>query len=110
MTEIRPHEHGKRPKGDLCGLQAHGLDFKRDVPVSKIGVLFRNHLNIIEPGNVYELWLFDGQWRSFQKKRAQEYSITFKGVPSNCLMVLENHSVGREERIFSNHSGKQIWW
>ena len=31
-------------------------------------------------------------------------------VPTNALLLLRNHTKGKEERIFTYEGGEQVWW
>lgn len=31
-------------------------------------------------------------------------------VPTNALLLLRNHTKGKEERIFTYENGEQVWW
>ena len=70
----------------------------------------RNDANCIIPGNDYELFYWNNEWISLGEKRANDYSITFKNIPSNGLYWLKCHSGGKEERIFTYTNEGQIWW
>jgi len=87
-----------------------GVNFGKEVPLSKIEYLPRNDANGIYPGMKYELLYFDkDKWASISVKTATDYSITFDDVPENALLWLRNLTEGKEERIFVYRDGKQ-WW
>lgn len=87
-----------------------GYAFPEKVHITKIGFIPRNDGNIIEPGDNYELEYYDSGWVSCGQLKANQYQITFPGVPANALHILHNRTKGREERIFTYKDGKQIWW
>jgi len=36
--------------------------------------------------------------------------LVYDNVPANALLLLHNHTKGKEERIFTYEGGRQIWW
>ena len=34
----------------------------------------------------------------------------YDNVPGNALLLLRNHTKGKEERIFTYENDEQIWW
>lgn len=78
--------------------------------VSAIQVILWNDMNRIEPKHQYELFYFDGEWRSLGKKVAESDSLEFKNVPHNSILLLRDYTKGKEERIFTYENDKQIWW
>jgi hypothetical protein len=68
----------------------------------------------IGAGASYSLYYYagEGNWNLFQTKQAeQNHFITFEGVPSNTLYILQdNQWGGRIERIFTFEYGRQVWW
>ena len=87
-----------------------GIDFKKPVSIDKILYTPRNDDNNIRIGDLYELFYWDNnQWNSLGKQKATLPSLHFK-VPSNALLLLKNHSRGREERIFTYKNNMQHWW
>jgi hypothetical protein len=79
------------------------------IHIESVQLIARNHLNIIEPGNVYELFYFDQGWRSAGVQMTHHYYIKFDSIPANTLYVLHNHTKGKEERIFTYEYGKQTF-
>lgn len=47
---------------------------------------------------------------SVEKQPAGHDTLVYVEVPKNALLWLHNHTQGKEERIFTYESGKQIWW
>ena len=87
-----------------------GVDFGREVSLSRIEYIPRNDANGIYPGMIYELLYFDrDKWTSVDVKMANDYSITFDEVPKNALLWLRNLTEGKEERIFTYQDGKSRW-
>lgn len=78
--------------------------------VSAIQIVLWNDLNRIEPYHLYELFYFDGEWRSLGKKKADSDSLEFYNVPKNAVLLLRDYSNGKEERIFTYEHDKQLWW
>lgn len=90
-----------------------GLDLGRAVEVSKLCYLPRNDDNFIREGEEYELCYWDGDgWSSLGKQigRRSMQELVYDNVPRNALLLLHNHTKGKEERIFTYEEGKQIWW
>jgi hypothetical protein len=87
-----------------------GMDFGREIALSRIEYTPRNDANGIYPGMKYELMYFDrNSWVSMGVKTAVDYSITFEDIPKNALLWLRNLTEGKEERIFEYKAGKQKW-
>lgn len=86
-----------------------GLDLGRKVHVSRIVYTPRNRDNYIRPGDIYELFYCDRDWKSLGVIQAVSDSLKFSGVPSNALLFLHNHTRGKDERIFLYKDGEQLW-
>ena len=87
-----------------------GVDFGREVALSKIEYTPRNDANGIYPGMKYELLYFDrDQWVSMGVKIETNNIIMYDEVPRGALLWLHNLTEGREERIFIYQDGKQRW-
>lgn len=87
-----------------------GLDLGQETEITKIKYLPRNNFNTIEIGNHYELFYFDNEWKSLGQKVADSPFLRYDNIPSNALLLLENHTQGKEERIFTYENSKQVWW
>ncbi len=87
-----------------------GLKFKKTAKVTKIRYVPRNDTNFIIPGNIYELFYYNFGWQSLGKKGAKADHLIYKNVPGNALLLLHNHSGGKEERIFTYSQNKQQWY
>lgn len=87
-----------------------GLDFILPRIVDKIVFSPRNDNNDVFCGDTYELFYWNKRWKSLGKTKAKSYPLIFNNVPDNALLLLHNHSRGKEERIFTYENGRQIWW
>jgi len=85
-----------------------GIDLGKPTAINKIRYLPRNNFNIVEPGDIYELFYFDYGWKSLGVKKAVTNQLECQ-VPRYALLLLKNLSKGKEERIFK-YEGKQIFW
>lgn len=90
-----------------------GLDFQQSTDLTEIRYLGRNDDNFINRSDLYELFFWDnGSWNSLGKKQSKGNSQTleYDNVPSNALLLLKDHSKGKEERIFTYYQDRQVWW
>lgn len=87
-----------------------GMDLGDSKEISKIIFYPKNDGNFIIPNMEYELFYYDFGWVSLGKKQAKNFSIIFKDVPQNALLLLRNNTEGNEERIFTYENGEQKWW
>jgi hypothetical protein len=88
-----------------------GMDFGLPVRFKKIILLPRSDGNNIQFGDEYELLYWDKKgWLSLGKQIAKDIELRFDRVPENALLLLHNHTRGKEERIFTYENGEQIWW
>lgn len=98
---------------DMTDLQpgyAVGLDLGCFLRVDSVAFYLRNDGNYIAIGDDYELFYYDKAWVSLDRQTAKKESLTFGNVPSGALLLLRNHSRGKEERIFTYENGRQTWW
>ena len=89
-----------------------GLDFGKPVKLGKLVYLPRSDDNFIREGELYELFYWDGGWRSLGQQigsRELQY-LTYENVPDHALLLLRDWTKGKEERIFTYEDGKQVWW
>ena len=86
-----------------------GLDLGREVKVDRIVYTPRNRDNYVRPGDVYELFYCDKDWKSAGKIKATADSLVFRDIPENALLFLRNHTRGKDERIFIYENGSQLW-
>lgn len=95
--------------GDLKDIWV-GLDFGKPQKISTLLFCHRTDNNDVSPGDEYELFYWDKSWVSLGKQIAQQYSITYKNIPSNALLLLRNLTKGVEERPFTYEHNTPIWW
>ena len=86
-----------------------GLDLGRKVRVERIVYTPRNRDNYVRPGDVYELFYCDNDWKSAGKIKATADSLVFRDIPANALLLLRNHTRGLDERIFIYENKTQLW-
>lgn len=79
-----------------------GMDFGKEVGVSKIRFLPRNDGNTIFPGDDYELFYYQYPegWISLGTQTAEKEELIYTNVPAGSLYWLRNLTTGKEERIF----------
>lgn len=87
-----------------------GLDLGMPKNVSQIVFTHRNHDNYIRPGDVFELFCYNGEWKSFGLVNSVSDSLVYKDVPRDALLYLENRSRGKQQRIFTIETEKQRFW
>lgn len=94
------------PSNGLSGF----IDFGREIQSGKVVIIPRTDDNYIHPGDLYELFYHDGKrdWVSLGVKRASSSHLKFF-VPENSVLLLKNHSRGKEERCFYMRDGIQIF-
>lgn len=95
----------KEPSGGWAG-----LDLGEAKNIAKIIYSPRNRDNYIRPGDTFELFYLDREWKSLGIIKSESDSLLYKGVPMNTILYLKNHSRGKQERIFSYENGNQNWW
>lgn len=100
-------------KGQESPMPWLGLDLGRSVEISRLCYLPRTDDNFIREGEEYELCYWDGDgWSSLGRQigsRATQ-ELVYDNVPANALLLLHNHTKGKEERIFTYEDGRQVWW
>ena len=79
--------------------------------VSALTYIPRNDDNYVRQGDWYELFYQDGDkgWQSLGRQRASSSWLVYHQVPSNALLLLRNHTRGKEERAFYYKNDKQIF-
>lgn len=88
-----------------------GMDFGRPVKMSHLFYFGRGDGNCIEPGDTYELFLWDRtRWKSLGKQVATEPTLIYRNVPSGGLFLLRDLTKGHDERPFTYDDNRQIWW
>nr|HPR18571.1 hypothetical protein [Candidatus Cloacimonadota bacterium] len=64
----------------------------------------------LQAGSEYELFYWEGEWKSGGKKVATSEPMIFKDIPADRLYWLVETDSRKEERIFTYEDGEQIWW
>ena len=95
----------KHPKSTWIGLD---LGYPRRI--THIEYMPRTDDNDIWPGDIYEMFYWDGEWVSVGRKRAEGYTITWDDVPAGTLYLVIDRTKGVENRIFTYEAEKQVWW
>lgn len=72
----------------------------------------RNDDNFIRLGDQYELFYQDGfrGWISLGRQVASELTLHYDNIPKNSVLWLRNLSRGREETVFRNEDGRQVFF
>ncbi len=86
-----------------------GLDAGKEVQVDHIVYTPRNRDNYIRPGDTFELFYCDGDWKSAGMMIATTDSLVYRNIPKDVLLLLRNHTRGVNERIFVYENGTQAW-
>lgn len=61
-------------------------------------------------GTAYELFFWDGEWRSLGQVVAGDSPVAFREVPPGRLYWLRQVGSRGLERIFTIDEGRQVWW
>lgn len=87
-----------------------GLELGKPTKVSRITYSPRNRDNYIRPGDTFELFYCDDEWKSLGTiKDGNADSLLFKNVPHGAVLYLRNHTRGVQERAFIYEDGEQKW-
>lgn len=86
-----------------------GLDLGKETQIDKIMYTPSNRDNYVRPGDTYELFYCDREWKSAGIVRTTTDSLIYDNIPRNALLLLRNYTRGVEERIFVYENGSQIW-
>ena len=86
-----------------------GLDLGKPKEIGRIVYTARNRDNHVRPGDEYELFYCDGNWKSAGRVTASSDSILYKGIPEGALYILDNLTRGTQIRVFSYDDGVQEW-
>lgn len=86
-----------------------GLDLGRKIRIDRIVYTPRNRDNFVRPGDDYELFYCDRDWKSGGKIKSASDSLVFRNIPENALLFLRNYTRGVDERIFVYEKGNQRW-
>lgn len=89
-----------------------GMAFDTPQTLGSVMFLPRNDDNFIQAGELYELFCCrDGEFVSLgQRIGDRTHELRYEEVPGNALLLLKNHSKGKDERIFTYEDGRQVWW
>ena len=90
-----------------------GLDFGVNKEVASIEFLFRNDDNMVRENDLYELFYFtkDGLLSLGKQKGIKNQPLLYHNIPKGALLLLHNHTRGKEERPFTiTKEGEQEWW
>lgn len=87
-----------------------GIDFGCPMELTSIHFAPKHDRTFVCPGNTYELFYYDGGWRSLGRQTAGGYVLTYADVPVHSLLLLRNISARSDERIFTYEQGRQVWW
>lgn len=86
-----------------------GLDCKHPISISGFSISPRTDDNDVCPGDLYELFYWDNEWKSLGRQIATDFCLIYENVPDNALLYLKDLTKGIEERPFT-YETKQIWW
>ena len=88
------------------------LDLGKAEKIGKIVYMPRNDDNFIRLGDQYELYYQDGfnGWISLGKQVATELTLHYDNIPQNAVLWLRNLSRGKEETVFRNEAGRQVFF
>ena len=87
-----------------------GMDFKSPACITRIRLLPRTALNMIEPGQRYRLLYFkDGKWIEHKTLLSEYNFLDLDSVPAGTIYWLRNLDKGKEELPFFYEKGKQIF-
>ncbi len=64
----------------------------------------------VKPGQKYELFYWNGEWKSLGKATSDDKGVTFSNFPSSALYWLQTSGSNKGERVFTVEDGLQIWW
>lgn len=89
-----------------------GMAFEEPQTLGSVMFLPRNDDNFIQAGELYELFYCrDGTFVSLgQRTGDKTHVLHYDNVPGNAMLLLKNHSKGKEERIFTYENDRQVWW
>lgn len=89
-----------------------GMAFDRPQTLGSVMFLPRNDDNFIQADELYELFYCrDGRFVSLGRRIGDRtHVLHYDNVPGNALLLLRNHTKGKEERIFTYENDEQVWW
>ncbi|MCM1331938.1 MAG: transglutaminase-like domain-containing protein [Bacteroides sp.] len=87
------------------------IDLGKINSIGKIEYFPWNDGNFVVPGHEYRLDFWNGaEWQPIQSQISNGYELTFSGIPTGALLLLNDLTEGKEERPFTLNDGKQVWW
>jgi hypothetical protein len=89
-----------------------GLAFDSPQTIGSLTFVPKNDDNFIQNGEHYELfYCLDGKFISLGERVGDEtHVLHYDNVPGTALLLLRNHTKGKEERIFTWENERQVWW
>jgi hypothetical protein len=89
-----------------------GKDFNRVIESQNAIIEFwpRNDVNVVIPGNTYELFFWNHKWETLGIKEAIDFYVEYKTIPEGALLWLHCLNGGTEERLFTYENGIINWW
>ncbi|HEX7870015.1 MAG TPA: hypothetical protein VF455_07860 [Chryseobacterium sp.] len=66
--------------------------------------------NTIIKGDKYELFYWNGNWKSLGIQVAKFNRLYYSNVPKNALYWIKDLTEGKQERIFTYENDQQVWW
>ena len=88
-----------------------GVDLGRPILIDSIVFYPKNDDNFIRPDHEYELnYYCCGKWIPINCMSKHEYTLTYRNIPHNALLLLRDLTGGKEERPFILKNGKVEWW
>lgn len=100
--------HYLAPRKSLCWA---GMDFGEPRTFGKIILYPRTDGNNVEFGDTYELYYMTSNgWKSLGSKVADGISVSFDGIPSGALYLLNDTTKGKQKRPFTIENGDIVWW
>ncbi len=64
----------------------------------------------VEPGNIYELFVWDDEWKSLGQQTGGQTPIQHQNLNRGRLYWLTEKDGRKLERVFTIENGQQIWW
>ena len=86
-----------------------GLDLKTKRRIGEVVLYPKNDGNFIDIGDCYELFYYDKGWVSLGRQTASGLSLVYRNVPKGSLLLLKDHTKGKEERVFVYRHDRQVW-
>ncbi len=88
-----------------------GLDLGKAQKIGKIKFIPGQDNNRILKGKTYDFLYWDNGWRVFGTQRAEQFSLSFDGVPQNTLYRIRcKDCESGPSRPFTYENGRQYWY